>query len=272
MIKIDNLRVFNMEGAFRGLRNPMNSWDKSDSISGIGDYDQFNMDVDNIIGTYIKNAFGDHYNDWLEEDGWQDEYDEMAEHLNNWYAENATLDWDGRASTYFLLGYNDKLLAQRMVLAGADEGKFARQIFVSLDIEAPLLWWKEFDTYKVATVANSCSTMHKIHSRDLTMDDFTAENFSEETMDLFQKVVDRINKLRALYLETKDKSYWREMIDLLPESYMQKRTVTLNYQNLRNIYFARRHHKLNEWHDFCRMIEGLPYAANLICCEKEKKV
>ena len=113
--------------------------------------------------------------------------------------------------------------------------------------------------------------MHKIHSRDLTIEDFTAENFSEETMDLFQNIINHINKLRALYLETNDKKYWREMIDLLPESYMQKRTVTLNYQNLRNMYFARRHHKLVEWHEFCGMIEELPYAADLICCEKEKK-
>lgn len=271
MIKIDNVRIFNMEGAFRGLRNPMNSWDKSDSIFGIGEFDQYCDDKDNAIEIYIKNAFGDKYEEFLEKDPDGERYQEMYDMLNEWYSENATLDWDEHASTYFLLGYNDKQLARRMVLAGADEGKFARQIFVSIDIEAPREWWIEFDTYKIATVANSCSTMHKIHSRDLTIDDFTAENFSEETMELFQNIINRINKLRALYLETNDKRYWREMIDLLPQSYMQKRTVTLNYQNLRNMYFARRHHKLVEWHEFCEMIEALPYAADLICCEKEKK-
>lgn len=271
MIKIDKVRVFNMEGAFRGLRNPMNSWSKSDSIFGMGEFEQYSDDRDGAIETYIKNAFGDKYKEFLEKDPDGEKYQEMYDMLESWYIDNATLDWDEHASTYFLLGYNDKQLARRMVLAGADEGKFARQIFVSIDIEAPREWWIEFDTYKVATVANSCSTMHKIHSCDLTLDDFTAENFSEETMELFQKVIDRINKLRALYLETNDKRYWREMIDLLPQSYMQKRTVTLNYQNLRNMYFARRHHKLTEWYEFCRMIEELPYAADLIYCEKEKK-
>lgn len=271
MIKIDNVRIFNMEGAFRGLRNPMNSWDKSDSIFGIGEFDQYCDDKYNAIGTYIRNAFGDKYEEFLERDLDGEKSQEMYDMLDEWYGENATLDWDEHASTYFLLGYNDKQLARKMVLAGADEGKFARQIFVSIDIEAPREWWIEFDTYKIATVANSCSTMHKIHSRDLTIDDFTVENFSEETLELFQNIISRINKLRALYLETNDKKYWREMIDLLPQSYMQRRTVTLNYQNLRNMYFARRHHKLVEWHEFCRMIEGLPYAADLICCEKEKK-
>ena len=271
MIKIDKIRIFNMEGAFRGLRNPMNSWDKSDSIFGIGDFNQWDKDKSIVIDKYIKNALGEAYETFIESDESGAKYQEMYDMLDEWYNANATLDWDEHCSAYFLLGYNDKQLARKMVLAGADEGKFARQIFVSIDIEAPREWWIEFDTYKVATVANSCSTMHKIHSRDLTLDDFTAENFSEETMELFQKVIDRINKLRALYLETNDKRYWREMIDLLPQSYMQKRTVTLNYQNLRNMYFARRHHKLVEWHEFCRMIEELPYAADLIYCEKEKK-
>ena len=271
MIKIDNVRVFNFEGAIRGLRNPMNSWSKSDSLFGIGVFEQWDADKSNTIDKYIKNALGEAYETFIESDESGARYQEMYDMLDEWYNTNATLDWDEYASTYFLMGYNDKQLAKRMVLAGADEGKFARQILVSMDIEAPLLWWKEFDTYKVGTVANSCSTMHKIHSRDLVIEDFTAENFSEETMDLFQKVIDRINKLRVLYLETKDKSYWREMIDLLPESYMQKRTVTLNYQNLRNMYFARRYHKLGEWHVFCEAIEKMPYAADLICCEKEKK-
>lgn len=289
MIKIDSVRVFNMEGAFRGLRNPMNSWDKSDSIFGIGEFDQYCDDRHNAIETYIQNAFGDKYKEFLEKDPDGEKYQEMYDMLYEWYGENATLDWDEHANAYFLLGYNDKLLAQRMVLAGADEGKFARQIFVSLDITAPLYWWKEFDTYKVATVANSCSTMHKIHAKEFTQEDFSQEHLfdwddqednmipgadgvllsSEEILNAY--IIPILNASRDAYLETKDKKYWWQIIQLLPSSYNQKRTVTLNYQNLRNMYFARRNHKLDEWHEFCRMIEGLPYAADLICCEKEKK-
>ena len=165
----------------------------------------------------------------------------------------------------FVLGPNDLSLAKRLVKAGSDHRKFLRQIFVSVDITAPLYWWKEFDTYKVATVANSCSTMHKIHAKQFTFDDFSHEHLysrfgeSYEAMDCLTDIIDCLNKYRDLYLDTKDKLWWWQMIQLLPSSYNQLRTVTLNYETLINIYHARKHHKLDEWHTVCDWIETLPY-------------
>ena len=145
-----------------------------------------------------------------------------------------------------------------------------RMINVTVDITAPLYWWKEFDTYKVGTVANSCSTMHKIHSKEFSFDDFSYKHLDGYSIDLLEQIIDRLNDNRKHYNETKDKNYWWQMIQLLPSSYNQKRTVQLNYQVLRNIYFSRRNHKLDEWHDFCDMIKSLPYAEELICL-KEKE-
>ena len=198
MIKICNVKVMNVENAIRGMRNPLNSWSKSDSY-----------------------------------------YDHK---------------WN------YILGENDLALAMRLANAGSDDRKFLRQIFVSMDIEAPLLWWKEFDTYKVATVSNSCSTMHRIHSRDLELSDFTWENLDEPGLQLLEATIDYINHNRKLFIETKDKKYWRHMIDALPTSYNQLRTVTLNYEVLRNMYHARKHHKLAEWRELCKRIESLPYS------------
>ena len=174
----------------------------------------------------------------------------------------------------FVLGPNDLALARKLIKAGSDHRKFLRQIFVSVDITAPLYWWKEFDTYKVATVANSCSTMHKIHAKEFTFDDFSHEHLysrlgeSYEAMDCLTDIIDCLNKYRNLYLETKDKLWWWQMIQLLPSSYNQLRTVTLNYETLLNQYHARKNHKLDEWHTYCDWIEALPYFKEM-CLEGE---
>ena len=215
MITFENTEVMNFEGAIRGMRNPLNSWDKSDSF-------------------YYPN---------LEDQG-----------LNARY----------------IIGPNDLDLAQRLIKAGSDHRKFLRQIFVTVDITAPLYWWKEFDTYKVGTVANSCSTMHKIDSKPIELSDFSIDDFNIEDEglsfeDYFINVVADCENLRRKYLETKDKKYWKGLIQLLPESYNQKRTITLNYETLRNIYGSRRNHKLDEWSiGFMNWIKSLPYAEVLI--------
>lgn len=198
MITINNDNVFNLDGAIRGMRNPLNSWDKSDS----------------------------------------------------YYDENGN----------YILGENDVKLAKSLDMAGSDHRKFMRQIFVSVDIKAPLYWWKEFDTYKVGTTANSCSTMHTIHTKEFTVDDFSHEHLCELSLVDLRRVVDTLNKCRTLYLETKDKTYWWQIIQLLPSSYNQLRTVTMNYENLVNMYHARKAHKLDEWREYCKWIETLPYS------------
>ena len=221
MIKIENIEVFNFEGAFRGLRNPMNSWNKSDSY------------IDALANKYI-------------------------------------------------VGENDLKLAQRMIGAGTDESKFMRQIFVSMDITAPLYWWKEADTYKIATVANSCSTMHKITSDEITEENYSFDpepdkpltdlptNDYVRILDIKNRAVADVEWLRKKYNETKDKRYWRLLIQINPDGWLQKRTWTGNYQNLRNMYFARKNHKLIEWRQFCQIIEQLPYSKELICYKKDK--
>ena len=166
----------------------------------------------------------------------------------------------------FVLGANDLSLAKRLARAGSDHRKYLRQIFVSVDITAPLYWWKEYDTYKVGTVANSCSTMHKIHEKEFTLDDFSHEHlmdcheFWTDPRGVLGAVIDALNACRNAYIESGDKKYWWQMIQLLPSSYNQMRTCTLNYENLLNIYHARRNHKLDEWVDFCKRIEDLPYS------------
>lgn len=215
MIKFENIEAFGWEAAIRGMRNPMNSWDKSDS-------------------SFIFPRGG------------------------------------VPLPALFKIGPNDLKLMQSLIRAGTDHSKFMRMINVTVDITAPLYWWKEFDTYKVGTVANSCSTMHKIHSKEFSLDDFSYEHLDGYSIDLLEQIIDRLNDNRKHYNETKDKDYWWQMIQLLPSSYNQKRTVQLNYQVLRNVYFSRRNHKLDEWHDFCDMIKSLPYAEELVCL-KEKE-
>lgn len=180
--------------------------------------------------------------------------------LNSWAKSDSYYDENGN----YVLGENDLSLAVRLCKSGSDHRKFVRQIFVSVDINAPLYWWKEYDTYKVGTVANSCSTMHKIHSKPFSMDDMSVDRMDEASKAVMQQVVDRLEALRLEYNETKDKSLWYSMIQLLPSSYNQMRTCTLNYETLINIHHARRSHKLDEWHVFCAWIESLPYAKELI--------
>ena len=180
--------------------------------------------------------------------------------MNSWGRMDSYYDEDGN----YILGDNDLSLASRLAKAGSDHRKYLRQIIVSLDISAPLYWWKEFDTYKVGTVANSCSTMHKIQAKEFTREDFSCEKMSEEGLKLLDSVIAFMERERIAFIETKDKAHWHNMIQTLPTSYNQLRTVTLNYEVLINIYRARRYHKLDEWKVLCAEIEKLPYAKELI--------
>lgn len=182
---------------------------------------------------------------------------------NSWDRIDSSYDEDGN----YILGPNDLNLACRLVNAGSDHRKFIRQIFVSLDITAPLYWWKEYDTYKVGTVANSTSTMHKIHSKEFSLSDFSCDHMTPDTLVFMETVVAHLEEIRQKYLKTKSKEDWYDLIQLLPSSYHQMRTCTLNYENLVNIYHARKNHKLAEWHTFCHWIETLPYARELITRE-----
>lgn len=187
-------------------------------------------------------------------------------------ARNPMNSWGRMDSHYdahhnYVLGPNDLDLAKRLRKAGSDHRKFIRQIFVSVDITAPLYWWKEYDTYKVATVANSTSTMHKIHSKPFEREDFSCDHMTEDTLLFMDTVIECLEKIRRDFVETKDKAHWYDLIQLLPSSYNQMRTCTMNYETLVNIYFARRAHKLDEWHEFCDWIKTLPYAQELIICE-----
>lgn len=208
MITIDKTATYGWEAAVRGLRNPMNSWDKSDS-------------------------------DW------------------DWLEDESSINPNDPGMT-FIVGENDLSLMRKLAESGSDHRKFMRMIVVACDVTAPLYWWKEYDTYKVGTVANSCSTMHKIHAKEFTLDDFSHEHLIN--VHQLQAICDWLNSWRDGYLESKDKRYWWQMIQLLPSSYNQRRTLLLNYEVLRNIYHARRNHKLGEWRTFCEWIETLPYA------------
>ena len=186
--------------------------------------------------------------------------------MNSWNRMDSFYDEQGN----FIMGPSDLNLAQRLARAGSDHRKFIRQIFVSVDFTAPLYWWKEYDTYKVATVANSTSTMHKIASKPFTLDDFSHERMNTQAQEALAHTVSVLDDLRKDYLETKDKETWYSMIQLLPSSYHQMRTCTLNYETLMNIYYARRNHKLDEWHTVCDWIASLPYAKELILAVEEK--
>lgn len=186
--------------------------------------------------------------------------------MNSWAKSDSAYDAAGN----YILGENDLALAKKLCRAGSDHRKFVRQILVSVDITAPLYWWKEFDTYKVATVANSTSTMHKIHAKPFELSDFSVDKLSDGALAAFRQYMDYMEETRRRFVETKDKRDWYDLIQLLPSSYNQLRTVTMNYETLINIYYARRAHKLDEWHVFCDWILTLPYAADLICCRDEE--
>lgn len=183
--------------------------------------------------------------------------------LNSWGRMDSHTEPDGS----FVFGPNDLDLAMRLAKAGSDHRKYLRMVFVSVDVTAPLYWWKEYDTYKVATVANSTSTMHKIHSKPFSMDDFSCDHMTDGTKKFMETVVAELENIRLRFKETKSKDDWYDMIQLLPSSYNQMRTCTFNYETLINIYRARKNHKLTEWHTFCDWIETLPYAEQLITFE-----
>lgn len=189
-------------------------------------------------------------------------------------ARNPLSSWAKSDSFYgengeFVIGEIDLSLAHRLAVSGSDHRKYLRQVFVSVDITAPIYWWKEFDTYKVGTTANSTSTMHHIHSKDFSRDDFSTDHMTEGALGALDNMISFLEESRIKFTETKDKKYWYDIIQLLPSSYNQMRTVTLNYENLINMYYARRSHKLDEWHTFCDWIRSLPYASELILIKEE---
>lgn len=194
--------------------------------------------------------------------GWKAAIRGMRNPKNSW----AQIDSAVVNGNSFVVGNNDYDLMYRLASAGTDHGKFMRMIHVQCDVTAPLYWWKEADQYKVGTVTDSCSTMHKIHAKEFTLDDFSHEHLNDESAEYLSELVDLLNRYRELFLKDKNKSWWWQMIQLLPSSYNQLRTWDLNYAVLQNIYHARRDHKLDEWHTFCDWIESLPYS-DLITCE-----
>lgn len=209
MIKVENINIWGYEHAIRGMRNPKNSWEKSDS--------------------------------WYE-------FDRIE---------------DGREVYTYIIGPNDMKLMQTLFKGGTEHRKYLRQIFVSMDITAPLYWWKEFDTYKVGTVSNSCSTMHKIAAKEFELDDFSHEHLYSDELDFFREVISRLNGSRQLYLDGKRKEDWWQMIQLLPSSYNQRRTITMNYENVFTILRQRRGYKLDEWNTLCDIFETLPYVKEI---------
>ena len=188
--------------------------------------------------------------------------------MNSWSRMDSEFDGDGN----YILGENDLDLAKRLARAGSDHRKFLRQIFVSVDITAPLYWWKEFDTYKVGTVANSCSTMHKIHTKPFGREDFSCDRLDKDALLALDALIEFLEKERVKFCENKeDRQPWHNMIQLLPSSYNQMRTVSMNYENLINMYYARKNHKLAEWHSYCDWIKSLPYANDLILIKEKSE-
>lgn len=245
-MKFENTEVWGFEHALRGMRNPLQSHSKYDSFicfQGDGNCEKCPYFIDNHSlseSICLKES----------------EIEEAGD------------------KPFFIIGKNDLELARKLIKAGSEHRKFLRQIFCSVDVTAPLYWWKEFDTYKVGTVANSTSTMHKLASTPITMDCFEMDDFDyfvgqneNDIGYIWEGLIYDLEYLRQKYNETKDKRYWKELIRLLPESWLQTRTVTMNYENLLNMYHHRKNHKLSEWHKFCEWVESLPYATELIIGE-----
>ena len=266
MIKLENTEVLGWEAAIRGMRNPMNSWEKSDSFFNFEEY----YESDGARDCGISTMYGT---------------DILGRESDEWCPLGES-PLDGKWIDNGIIGPNDQKLMMNLAKAGSVDAKYRRMIVATVDITAPLYWWKEFDTYKVGTVANSCSTMHKIHSKEFTRDDFSHEHLVEygapedvpvitvgEGVSTIEKEIHRfwpsdildltiamLNRSRQMFLETKDKRYWWQMIQLLPSSYNQRRTVMLNYEVLAGIYPKRKDHKLDEWREFCSWIKTLPYS------------
>ena len=280
-MKIENTRVYNFEGTFRGLRNPLESWDKSDSFFGLVDL-RYPQDArEEVTDIWVEQELKKRN---LNYEPYDREWKELWEKYDLWLWDNGVLQWDNDIAVTATLGPKDLALAQKLVLAGPEHRKFMRQIFVSVDITAPIYWWKEFSTYKIGTTANSTSTMHKLTSKPITKDCFEFDNGDELEItnytiphggecglvysDYQEDIIDMCETLRQKYLETKDKRYWRALVQILPQSWLQTRTVTMTYENLRNMYFQRRNHKLIEWTLFCNWIKSLPYGGELIMLEE----
>ena len=265
-MKFENTDVFNFQGAFRGLRNPLESWNKSDSQFGLVDANYDDGKMDSVAQAWLRQSC-------IEAEQYSLEWCEALDEYWKWlYDQGAILKQKDDMNIIAAIGPKDLDLAHRMIKAGSSDRKFLRQIFVSVDITAPLYWWKEFDTYKVGTVANSTSTMHKLSSTPITKERFELSDYDGSLRMLDETdwdirvmcFIDDLEQLRQRYLETKDQRYWKELIRWLPNGWLQTRTVTLNYQILRNIYTQRRNHKLVEWHEFCDWIKSLPYGQQLI--------
>ena len=267
-MKFENVRVFNFQGALRGMRNPKNSWNKSDSLFGFVD----TTDPDNV-----RDLLNEAKLSWAEEDS-----EELALERKNWLYDNG-MQFPyphSNIAEFVFIGPKDLKLAQTLIRGGSEHRKFLRQIFVTVDITAPLYLWKEFDTYKVGTVANSTSTMHKIDSKPITIDDFEIDDY-DARLQLIDPIhlgirvdnfVNDLEQLRQLFKQTGDKKYWKELIRWLPESYLQTRTVTMSYENLFAMCHQRDNHKLNEWSgkdditkpNFIAFVKSLPYSEELI--------
>lgn len=227
MIKVEHVETWGWEHAIRGMRNPLNSWNRSDSFFCGRDCKECEYKPDYTVNTGCGIEWQPNYGD-------------------------------------FVIGKNDLTLMQNLARAGQPHRKYLRQIFVSMDVTAPLYWWKEFDTYKVGTVANGCSTMHKIHSKEFTLEDFSCEHLSADVIENpFVTVIECLNFFRRLYLQDKNKGDWYTVIQLLPSSYNQKRTITLNYENALNMIEYRANHKLDEWCEFTGTLKKLPYMTQI---------
>lgn len=243
MIKFNKPQIYGFDAAIRGMRNSWNSWDKSDSYDRANYRNQVDFEADKCRG-----GIGE-YCDW-----------ELGQNTPQYYAKNdcvAVADW---LFCQYVIGPNDLALMKKLVAAGSDHRKFLRMIVVTVDITAPLYWWKEADVYRIGVEKNSCSTMHTIQNKEFSLDDFSNENLSPSGLWQLKTIIKFLNAARINYLETKDKFWWWDMIQLLPESYNQKRTVMLNYEVLRSMYHARREHKLDDWRTLCQWIETLPYS------------
>ena len=279
-MKFEHTEVFNLEGALRGMRNPLNSWHKADSIFDIfcehEGYDYADEAADAWANFKLEKK------DFASEEEYDKEYENIYEESRTWLYDNGFhgIGTDHHSCVDFI-GPNDMDLCQRLGHAGPEHRKYMRQIFISVDITAPLYWWKEADTYKVGTTANSTSTMHKLASTPITLDCFEIGDY-DDSLEAFEFIYDSdktdkmpmgifvsdlisdLEALRQKYNETQDKRYWKELIRWLPNGWLQTRTWTANYEVLRNMYHQRKNHKLTEWHAFCEWVESLPYAKELI--------
>lgn len=276
-MQFDNTRTFNWEGAFHGMRAPLESWAKSDSMFGLAPMES-TYDLE-MLNTWRDKEYPDGFNTEQERTAYN------AEKIS-WIDNNGILCCDNNCMEFAFLGPADLDLAQRLIKAGPEHRKFLRQIFVSAYISLPLSIWKQLDTYKIGTVTNSTSTMHKIQSKPLTRESFEIEQIpyeeqeemeqrdgiycAGELSDLFDETIQTCEDLRRAFNQTKDKRYWRKLIELLPESYLQAREYTLNYEVLRSIVHQRKGHKLGEWQKFIHWVHTLPYAEELIFYDGDK--